>query len=320
MPLTRLLAFACVLLLQAAGAHGQSCVFTNTGINFGNVNLSSGGFQSASGTFSASCTGTAGQAIRICANFNAGSGGANSSGDPRYLTQGASTMSYNMFRSNGVGQVWGSYLWAAAPRPPSISVNLNGSGVGSASQTIYGRLYNSQSGVTTGTFSSVFAGNQTQIDYGYSSSFNCGTTLSPRVQSVPFTVRTTNNSSCIVATTSLDFGTYTDLNSARTAVNSVSVTCTAGTIYSVGLGNGSSGGTGPTTRLMANAATTEKITYGIYRDSSYAMPWGNVAGTDTVSATGTGTAQNYSGYGRVPAQTTPPPLTYTDTVVVTVTY
>ena len=109
----------------------------------------------------------------------------------------------------------------------------------------------------------------------------------------------------------------TPLNSARTAVNSVSVTCTAGTIYSVGLGNGSSGGTGPTTRLMGNAATSEKITYGIYRDSSYAMPWGNVAGTDTVSATGTGTAQNYSGYGRVPVQTTPPPLTYTDTVVVT---
>jgi spore coat protein U-like protein len=39
-----------------------------------------------------------------------------------------------------------------------------------------------------------------------------------------------------------------------------------------------------------------------------------------VSGTGIGSSQNYTVYGRVQAQTTPAPGTYTDTITVTVTY
>jgi spore coat protein U-like protein len=310
------------MVLHAGTAHAQSCSFTNTGIDFGNVNLLSGGYQSAAGTFSANCSGTAGQTITICPNFNAGSGGMQSSGDPRYLTQSASTtkLEYNLFRSNGVGQVWGSYTWSASPRPPTLSITLGSGGSGSTSQTIYGRLYNSQSGVPTGTFSSVFSGANTQIDYGYSSSFRCSPTLSSRVQNVPFTVRTTNNSSCTITTTTLNFGSQPDLNTARTATNSIAINCTAGTLYDVGLSNGTSGGTGPTARLMSNTNTTTKITYGIYRDATHILPWGSTSGTNTVTGLGTGLSQTYTGYGLVPVQSMPPSLLYTDTVVVTVTY
>ena len=320
MSLIRLFAYLWVLLLSAADAHAQSCVFNNTGVDFGNVNLTGGGFQTASGTFTANCTGTPGQAIRVCANFNAGSGGVAASGDPRYLTQGATRLNYNLFRTNGVGQVWGSYLWSAPPRPPAITVNLSASGTGAASETMFGRLYNGQAAAPTGTFSSVFSGTHSQIDYGYAASFNCGATVSPRVQSVPFTVRATNNSSCTIATTALNFGNHANLNTAKTVTNSISVTCTAGTLYDVGLSNGSSGGTGPTSRLMKNIATSEAITYGIYRNAALSLPWGNTAGSNTVSATGNGVAQTYTGHGRVPIQPTPPSLTYTDTIVVTVTY
>jgi spore coat protein U-like protein len=166
----------------------------------------------------------------------------------------------------------------------------------------------------------VFSGAHTQIDYGYSDSFACGTALSPRVQSVPFTVRATNNSSCTVTTTTLDFGNETGLDSAKTATNAISVTCTAGTLYDVGLSNGSSGGSGPAARQMSNAATAETVAYGIYRDPAHTQPWGGTAGADTAMGLGTGTAQTFTGYGLVPAQATPPALTYTDTVVVTVTY
>jgi spore coat protein U-like protein len=48
--------------------------------------------------------------------------------------------------------------------------------------------------------------------------------------------------------------------------------------------------------------------------------WGNTVGTDTVAATGSGAAQSYTVYGRITAQTTPAPGTYTDTITVTVTY
>ena len=48
--------------------------------------------------------------------------------------------------------------------------------------------------------------------------------------------------------------------------------------------------------------------------------WGNTVGTDTQAATGTGAAQTYTIYGRIPPQTTPAPATYSDTITVTVTY
>lgn len=135
---------------------------------------------------------------------------------------------------------------------------------------------------------SVFSGSQTQIDYGYETSFTCGAALSLRVQSVPFTVRVTNNSSCTISTTALNFGNQIDLDTARTTANAISVNCTGGTRYDIGLNNRSSGGTGPTTRLMKNVATAQAITYGIYRNGGYTLPWGSTPGTDTVSATGTG--------------------------------
>jgi len=47
---------------------------------------------------------------------------------------------------------------------------------------------------------------------------------------------------------------------------------------------------------------------------------GNTVGTNTVSGTGSGAAQNFTVFGRVPSQTTPPPATYSDTIVTTVTY
>jgi len=307
-------------VLQAATANAQSCVFTNTGVDFGNVNLTVAGTKTATGTITANCTGIPNRNIRVCANFNQGSGGAHASSNPRYMLQGVTRLNYNLYRSNGGNRVWGSYTWAPSPNPPRIVVNLNNSGTGSESRTIYGRIPSGQGALPTGTYQSFFSGAHTQIDYGYTTSFNCSSTLSPRVQNVPFTVRVTNRSSCTVSTAALDFGNQTNLSTAKTAVNSVSVTCTGGTLYNIGLNNGSSGGTGPTTRLMRNASTAQAITYGIYRNNSHTLPWGNTIGSDTVSATGTGLAQSFTGFGRIPVQTTPPALLYTDTVVVTVTY
>jgi spore coat protein U-like protein len=62
------------------------------------------------------------------------------------------------------------------------------------------------------------------------------------------------------------------------------------------------------------------VNYSLYSDSGRATNWGNTVGTDTVSSTGTGALQSFTVYGQVPAQTTPAPATYTDTITVTVTY
>jgi spore coat protein U-like protein len=137
---------------------------------------------------------------------------------------------------------------------------------------------------------------------------------------VPFTVRTTNNSTCSVSTTNLDFGTQNLLTSATLATNSLYITCTPGTAYTVGMNNGSSGATSPALRKMTNVGTTDFVSYGIYLDAARTQVWGDGVTGAMPSATGNGLAQSFTGYGRVPVQITPTPLDYTDTVVVTITY
>jgi spore coat protein U-like protein len=69
---------------------------------------------------------------------------------------------------------------------------------------------------------------------------------------------------------------------------------------------------------MTNGANT--ITYGLYQNAARTIAWGGTIGTNTVAGTGTGLAQLTTVYGRVPGQATPSPGTYTDTIIVTVTY
>ena len=71
-------------------------------------------------------------------------------------------------------------------------------------------------------------------------------------------------------------------------------------------------------RKMTSGGNT--VNYSLYSDSGRTTVWGNTVGTNTVAATGNGAAQSYTVYGRVTAQTTPAPATYTDTITVTVTY
>ena len=298
-----------------------SCSFSNTGVDFGNVALASGGFQSTTGTFTANCSGTPGQTIRICPNFNTGSGGAASGGSPRYLTQGATQLEYDLFQTNGVGRSWGSYTWGYSATPPAMSVTIGNNGFGSASQTIHSRLYGKQGALPAGNYVSVFSGANTQIDYGLAPAFDCSATLSSRVQNIPFIVRAANSSSCGVFATTLDFGAHLRFDNAITAVNTITAVCTIGTQYQIGLSNGSSGGTSPSARLMSGTVTpSDTVLYQIYRDAGRTQIWGNTFGADTISVTSTGSARTFVGYGLLPPQPTPISQLYTDNVIVTVTY
>ncbi len=309
-----------LLLLPAAPAFSQSCTFSNTGLDFGNLTLTNASQPTTSGTFTASCTGTANQSIRICPNIGAGTGGTTSNGSVRYLQQGPSLLAYTIYSGSNPNNVWGSYLWGYSPVPPAIAVNLDGSGTGSTSLAINALIYANQGGTGTGTFTSNFSGNDAKVDYGYAASFPCSSVMSSRATSVPFVVRATNRSSCTVSTTPLEFGSRSALTSVIDTTNTISLNCTSGTAYSVSLNNGNSGGTGPAARLMAGTGTTDKVTYGIYLDAARSQAWGNGTIGGVASGTGTGANQNFIGYGRIPVQTTPSITDYNDTVVVTVTY
>jgi spore coat protein U-like protein len=105
------------------------------------------------------------------------------------------------------------------------------------------------------------------------------------------------------------------------------VQCTNTTPYSIGLDNGTH--VSGSQRRMYSASTGSYISYNVYTDSARSSAWS--ASTSATSCTngggtcslGTGTGATQAAvtvYGRVPPQTTPAIGTYTDTVVVTVTY
>ena len=88
--------------------------------------------------------------------------------------------------------------------------------------------------------------------------------------------------------------------------------------FNVGLNQGTtSGGTVAIRKLTSGSATLD---YLLFSDSGRTANWGNTVGTDTVAKTGNGSAQSTTVYGRIPAQTSPAPGAYSDTVTVTVTF
>ena len=142
------------------------------------------------------------------------------------------------------------------------------------------------------------------------------------------TVQITITASCTIAAATLDFGSTagTTLVSANVdAATTVSVTCTNGSPYSIGMDNGAnfSG-----TRRMKQGATTNYLGYGLYVDSGRTNAWTTAASSSTCTTTnscflgtGNGSAQSVNIYGRVPSTGTAPPTgTYTDTVTMTITY
>lgn len=133
-----------------------------------------------------------------------------------------------------------------------------------------------------------------------------------------FNVTATVGSACSVSATNVAFGTYTA--SQLDANGSLSVTCTAGTSYAVGL----SAGTGASATVAARRMTgpsSQTLVYSLYQDALRTLPWGSTGGVDTVAGVGTGATQSLSVYGRVPAaQLTAGAGSYSDTITVTVSY
>ncbi|MEX0732662.1 MAG: spore coat U domain-containing protein [Aquisalimonadaceae bacterium] len=134
-----------------------------------------------------------------------------------------------------------------------------------------------------------------------------------------FTVGAEVSGTCTVTATDLDFGTVDVTATGNTdATSTISVTCTSGTDYDIGLDGGGAGDVG--NREMSDGATGI-LEYALYSDSGHSVDWGDVIDTDTVADTGTGTADDHTVYGRVPdGQTTVTAGSYSDTINVTVTY
>jgi spore coat protein U-like protein len=137
-------------------------------------------------------------------------------------------------------------------------------------------------------------------------------------------VQITLVASCAVTANTLNFGSGVGLlSTAVSGSSTLSVTCSNSTPYNVELDGGTVSGSTVASRLMAGTATGNTGTtlgFQLYSNAGLTTVWGNNIGTNTISGTGSGSAQTLTVYGQVPAQTTPKPDTYQTTINVTVAY
>ena len=138
-----------------------------------------------------------------------------------------------------------------------------------------------------------------------------------------FTVTATVAASCTVAATSLAFGNFTLTQLDGTST--ITLTCTNGTSYTVGLDAGTSPSATTVARKMTGptvGSTVQYLSYALYSDPGRTTNWGATSAS-WVSGTGTGSAVPITVYGRIPASTanqTASIGSYSDTITVTVTY
>lgn len=117
---------------------------------------------------------------------------------------------------------------------------------------------------------------------------------------------------CTISSATLAFGVYTGalLN---TGTGSLTVKCTSGTAYAVGVDSGLHQGGGNYNWNMIGPAST-LLHYELFRNVGRSALWGNTPNTDTFAGTGNGAAQTVNFYARIPANAQVAPGSYTDTV------
>jgi spore coat protein U-like protein len=134
-------------------------------------------------------------------------------------------------------------------------------------------------------------------------------------QTTTFTVTATVPTVCSVTATNLGFGTY--VNVQIDATSTVSVTCTSGGAYTVGLNDGANPLAGQ--RRMRVGLTANYLNYELYKDAPGGTRWGD-SDPSWVSGTGSGSAQGLTVHGRLPGTQGLIAGSYTDSITATVTY
>jgi spore coat protein U-like protein len=283
---------AAVLLAASAEipAAAQSCYGYSASIVFSNY---SGSTVDVTGSVTVNCT--SGTVYHI--GLNAGN------------TPGSTITNRRMFGGNGGQNYLGYQLFSDAARTinwgDSNGTNwVTGTGNGTDQQhTVYARA-------PAGEFSPLGSYTDT-ITANITGNFALLKTPAP------FSVTATVVPGCVIAATPLNFGAY-----GGTLINSTSiitVSCSSGVVYNVGLNAGTATGATVTNRSMTGPGGT-RLRYKLCRDAARTRNWGNTVGVDTVPGNGNGTPQLWSVFGQLPDSQSVRPGNYSDTITATVTF
>lgn len=316
------------LVLATAGkpVFAQSCSATATPINFGSVSPIRMSVVDATGSITVTCTWplvTLTPNAHVCLNLGSGSGSPTLI--PRLLSNSGHTMRFNLYRDAARTQVWGSsFSTAALPISLQLSKPLL-----DVSRTVtvpyYGRIEANQPGVPVigngstiytenfdGTHSALTAHYYSLVDKDCASMLNI-------MNRFPFTAQAQVINDCTISATNMAFPSTGILDHALQATSTLNVRCTNGNAWRIALSGGSSGNM--LDRRMKRTGGGGDVRYQLYTNTARNIIWGDgTAGTGRSAATGNGLQQTVTVYGTVPAQTTPSPGTYRDTIIATITF
>lgn len=309
------LAICCGELFSNSVARAQSCNLTIPDLSFGTIDVTTNTASNASTTISIQCTALLSVALRVCVNVGPGTPAALNA-STRYMASGSNHLTYGLFSDAGATSPVGSNFWPAGGGNPIIVDFPLFIGTVTRTATLYGRVYSGQQTAPAGTYSTSFGTSDAVIQYGLLSLVSCN--LLTATDHTTFNASAGVSTNCSVTASNLNFGTLGVLNAAVDGNTTVSPVCTNGTPYTIGLNGGLSSATDPTQRKMSKAS--EFILYGLYRDASRTQPFGDTPGVNTVSGTGSGLTQSVPVYGRILPQSTPSSGSYSDTIVVTLTF
>ncbi|MDB5960948.1 MAG: spore Coat Protein domain protein [Massilia sp.] len=327
---------ALVLFCGAGSARADNCNATMSDINFGAVSPLSASGITVSATGTVTCAWTLLSAappylvlfpnVTVCVNIGLGAGSV--SANPRTLTNGGAKVEYNLYRDASLTPA----AIAGATTLPSASVpilsvlnvpNLLLGGSISQSFTVWGNIPAGSAlaavptvGNADTNYVSSFAGHAT-ISYAFYNLVKPACT-SGQSGSFAFTVRARVVNDCRINSAPLSFGTVGTLTGALRSTSALSVQCVNNNAYQVVL-NGGTGANNVGARKMKSAAGG---LVGYRLSSTLDGPlWGDgTLGTAVLSGVGTGATVNIPMYGMVPAQATPAPGDYRDTVTATVVF
>lgn len=138
-----------------------------------------------------------------------------------------------------------------------------------------------------------------------------------------FDVTATVAGNCLISATDLNLGTFDGTNDLNTATSTVSVRCTAGTSFAVGLSTGLHS-TDFAARKLKRSLSAHTLNYNLYTDADRTTVWNET--TQRVDGVGLGMSSTnavpLTVYGKLVAagNENAPPGSYSDTITATVTY
>lgn len=281
--IVRLVYGACLLLFATAAQASLTCNPTSSGIAFG---LFSGSQMSATGSIALNCTGSSGSSYTLALST-----GISGTYNTRDVKSGPTLLPYNLYLTSAFAQVWGD----------GTSGTGTSSGNPVVSISVFGKLP-AHTKPAPGT---------------YTDTIIATLTVGGSVTTTSFPVTVIVEPDCTISAANLDFGTYG--RSQLDGQSAISVNCSSGAPYTIGLNQGNFAGATVATRRMSGPSATA-LSYSLSTNAARTLNWGNSIGTDTVAGTGSGSTQTVNVFGRIAASQSVVPGGYADTIVATLTF